>query len=62
MLSDSEILQVLSTDQKAIKYEKELGLKNNNILSFWVDLEDNIWIGFSGGLQRLTNRRGLRNF
>jgi len=62
LISDSEILQVLSTDQKAIKYEKEIGLKNNNILSFWVDLEDNIWIGFSGGLQRLTNKRGLRNF
>ncbi len=62
LISDSEILQVLSTDQKAIKYEKEIGLKNNSILSFWVDLEDNIWIGFSGGLQRLTNKRGLRNF
>ncbi len=62
LISDSEILQVLSTDQKAIKYEKEIGLKNNNILSFWVDTEDNIWIGFSGGLQRLTNMRGLRNF
>ena len=62
LISDSEILQVLLTDQKAIKYEKEIGLKNNNILSFWVDLEDNIWIGFSGGLQRLTNKRGLRNF
>ncbi len=62
LISDSEILQVLSTDQKAIKYEKEIGLKNNNILSFWVDIEDNIWIGFSGGLQRLTNKRGLRNF
>ena len=62
LISDSEILQVLSTDQNAIKYEKEIGLKTNNILSFWVDREDNIWIGFSGGLQRLTNKKGLRNF
>ncbi len=62
LISNSEILQVLSTDQKAIKYEKEIGLSNNNILSFWADREDNIWIGFSGGLQRLTNKRGLRNF
>jgi len=62
LISDSEILQVLSTDQQAIKYEKEIGLRINNILSFWVDREDNIWIGFSGGLQRLTNKRGLRNF
>jgi len=27
-----------------------------------VDREDNLWIGFSGGLQRLANRQGLRNF
>ncbi|MCD4711295.1 MAG: hypothetical protein K8R52_10650, partial [Bacteroidales bacterium] len=32
------------------------------MLSFLIDNEDNIWIGFSGGLQRLTNRKGLRNF
>ncbi len=62
LITDSEILQVLSTDQEAFKYEEEIGLKNNNILSFLVDKEDNIWIGFSGGLQRLTNKRGLRNF
>ena len=62
LVTDSEILQVLSSDQKAIKYEKEIGLKNNKILSFWVDQEDNIWIGFSGGLQRLSNKKGLRNF
>jgi len=60
--TDSEIYQVLSTSQKAIRYEQEVGVKSNKILSLWVDLEDNIWIGFSGGLQRLTNKRGLRNF
>ncbi len=62
LISDSEILRVFSTSQKGIKYDNERGLRNNNILSFWVDYEDNIWIGFSGGLQRLTNKRGLRNF
>ena len=60
--TDSEIYQVLSTSQKAIRYEQEVGVRSNKILSLWVDLEDNIWIGFSGGLQRLTNKRGLRNF
>ncbi|MCK4746137.1 MAG: hypothetical protein KAT15_03840, partial [Bacteroidales bacterium] len=62
LVSDSRILQVISTDQEPIIYEQEIGIKNNKILSFLIDQEDNIWIGFSGGLQRLTSRRGLRNF
>jgi len=62
LVTDSRIYQVNSTDQKPIVYEQEIGIKNNKILSFLIDQEDNLWIGFSGGLQRLTNRRGLRNF
>ena len=62
LVTDSRIMQVISTDQKPIIYEQEIGIKNNKILSFLIDHEDNIWIGFSGGLQRLTNRKGLRNF
>jgi ligand-binding sensor domain-containing protein/serine phosphatase RsbU (regulator of sigma subunit)/ABC-type amino acid transport substrate-binding protein len=62
LVTDSKIMQVTSTDQKPISYEQEIGIKNNKILSFLIDNEDNIWIGFSGGLQRLTNRKGLRNF
>ncbi len=62
LVTDSRILQVISTDEKPIVYEQEIGIKNNKILSFLIDKEDNIWIGFSGGLQRLTNRKGLRNF
>ena len=62
LVTDSKIMQVTSTDQKPIVYEQEIGIKNNKILSFLIDNEDNIWIGFSGGLQRLTNRKGLRNF
>ena len=62
LVTDSKIMQVTSTDQKPMIYEQEIGIKNNKILSFLIDNEDNIWIGFSGGLQRLTNRIGLRNF
>ncbi len=62
LVTDSRIIQVLSTDQEPIIYEQEIGIKNNKILSFLIDREDNLWIGFSGGLQRLTNRKGLRNF
>jgi serine phosphatase RsbU (regulator of sigma subunit)/ligand-binding sensor domain-containing protein len=62
LVTDSKIMQVTSTDQRPIIYEQEIGIKNNKILSFLIDNEDNIWIGFSGGLQRLTNRKGLRNF
>ncbi len=62
LVSDSKIMQVISTDQEPVIYEQEIGIKNNKILSFLIDNEDNIWIGFSGGLQRLTSRKGLRNF
>jgi ligand-binding sensor domain-containing protein/serine phosphatase RsbU (regulator of sigma subunit)/ABC-type amino acid transport substrate-binding protein len=62
LISDSKIFQIISTDESPIVYEQEIGIKNNKILSFLVDKEDNIWIGFSGGLQRLANRKGLRNF
>ncbi len=62
LVSDSKIMQMTSTDEKPVVYEQEIGIKNNKILSFLIDQEDNLWIGFSGGLQRLTNRKGLRNF
>lgn len=62
LITDSRIMQVLSTDQQAVIYEQEVGLKNNKILSFLIDREDNLWVGFSGGLQRLSNKKGLRNF
>jgi len=62
LVTESRILQVISTDREPISYDQEAGLMNNQILSFLVDREDNLWIGFSGGLQRLANRTGLRNF
>lgn len=62
LISDSKIYQVISTDQKPISYQDEIGIRNNKILSFFADKEDNIWIGFSGGLKRLKNSKGLRNF
>jgi len=62
LVADSRIMQLISTDLKPIIYEQDIGIMNNEILSFLIDKEDNIWIGFSGGLQRLSNRMGLRNF
>ncbi len=62
LVADSRIMQVISTDLEPIIYEQDIGIMNNKILSFLIDQEDNIWIGFSGGLQRLSNGMGLRNF
>ncbi|MCK5692825.1 MAG: transporter substrate-binding domain-containing protein, partial [Bacteroidales bacterium] len=62
LVADSRIMRVISTDLKPTTYEQDIGIMNNKILSFLIDNEDNIWIGFSGGLQRLSNRIGLRNF
>ncbi|MBK8884268.1 MAG: SpoIIE family protein phosphatase [Bacteroidales bacterium] len=62
LVTDSRIIQAISTDQEAIQYEQKKGIKDNKIMSFLIDKEDNIWVGFSGGLQRLSKYEGLRNF
>ncbi|MBQ5403987.1 MAG: transporter substrate-binding domain-containing protein [Bacteroidales bacterium] len=60
LLSDFEAYQIFSLSQTAIKYDQSIGLKNLKLLSFIEDKEDNYWFGFSGGIQKLTNR-SLRN-
>jgi serine phosphatase RsbU (regulator of sigma subunit) len=51
-----------SNDRWATVFDHQTGLKNNKIMSALFDREDNLWIGFFGGLQRLSYTRGLRSF
>ncbi|MCR5456059.1 MAG: transporter substrate-binding domain-containing protein, partial [Bacteroidales bacterium] len=60
LLSDFEAYQIFSLMQNAIRYDQSIGLKNLKLLSFFEDEEENFWFGFSGGIQKLTNR-SLRN-
>ena len=60
LLSDFEAYQIFSLKQTAIRYDQSIGLKNLKLLSFFEDEEENFWFGFSGGIQKLTNR-SLRN-
>lgn len=60
LISDYKIFQLLTLKQKPIVYDSEIGLMNHKILSFFVDNEENLWFGFSGGIQKLTNK-SLRN-
>ena len=60
LLSDFEAYQIFSLEQTAIRYDQSIGLKNLKLLSFFEDEEENFWFGFSGGIQKLTNR-SLRN-
>lgn len=62
LIFDSKIVQMTSDDQSATVYDQETGLKSNKILSSYFDKEDNLWVGFYGGLQRLSYKQGLRNF
>ncbi|MFN8207431.1 MAG: transporter substrate-binding domain-containing protein [Bacteroidales bacterium] len=62
LVSDYRLFQVVSSSRKAIEFEQEIGLKNNTIHTVMEDREDNLWIGFSGGLQRISNRHGIKNF
>ncbi len=60
LISDYKIYQLLTLKQKPIVYDSHIGLMNHKILSFYTDNEENLWFGFSGGIQKLTNK-SLRN-
>jgi ligand-binding sensor domain-containing protein/serine phosphatase RsbU (regulator of sigma subunit)/ABC-type amino acid transport substrate-binding protein len=62
LVFDTKVVQMTSDDQSATVYDQKIGLKNNKILSSLFDKEDNLWVGFYGGLQRLSYKQGLRNF
>jgi len=55
-ISDSKIFQIITLQQKPIVYDKNIGLDKQQILSFLEDKEENIWIGYAGGIQKLTNK------
>ncbi|HVN58234.1 MAG TPA: transporter substrate-binding domain-containing protein [Bacteroidales bacterium] len=59
---DSRIVRMNSLNFESTVYDISNGLMANRILSALVDREDNLWIGYNGGLQRLACSRGLRNF
>ncbi len=61
-MNDSHLYQLISMDQKAVTYKAGGELINNTLLSYCEDNEGNLWIGFSGGLQRIINTKNLRNF
>jgi serine phosphatase RsbU (regulator of sigma subunit)/ligand-binding sensor domain-containing protein/membrane-bound lytic murein transglycosylase MltF len=62
LVCDTKIIQMNPNNRWATIFDQNTGLKNNKILSALSDREDNLWIGFYGGLQRLSYTRGLRNF
>ncbi len=62
LMNDSHLYQIISMDQKAVVYKAGGELINNTLLSYCEDNEGNLWIGFSGGLQRIINTKNLRNF
>jgi ligand-binding sensor domain-containing protein/ABC-type amino acid transport substrate-binding protein/serine phosphatase RsbU (regulator of sigma subunit) len=55
-MSDSKIFQLVALQQKPIIYDENIGLMAQRILSFQEDKENNLWIGYSGGIQKLTNK------
>ncbi|NOY36707.1 MAG: transporter substrate-binding domain-containing protein [Chlorobi bacterium] len=61
-MNDAHLYQLVSMDQKAVVYATGGELINNTLLSYCEDNEGNLWIGFSGGLQRIINTKNLRNF
>lgn len=62
VVEDSRIIKIAPYDQDYAVYDRQVGLKDNEILAFTVDNEYNLWLGYKGGLQKLSNKNGLRNF
>ncbi len=56
LISDAKIFQLITLQQKPIVYDENIGLMKQRILSFTKDREENFWIGYSGGIQKLTNK------
>lgn len=56
LMSDSKIFQLVTLEQKPIVYDENIGLMKQRLLSFHQDREDNLWIGYAGGIQKLTNK------
>lgn len=62
LIFDTKIIEMTANDHLAAIYDQKTGMKNNKILSAVFDREDNLWVGFFGGLQRMSITRGIRNF
>ncbi len=56
LLSDFKAFQVFALNLSPIVYDQSIGLSGQKILTFFADNEDNYWFGFSGGVQKLSNR------
>ena len=56
LISNFNAYQLFSLNQKPIIFDEKIGLSGQRILSFFVDNEGNYWFGYSGGLQKLTNK------
>ena len=56
LLSNFKAYQIFSLRQSPIIYDKNIGLSGQRILSFYTDNEGNYWFGYSGGIQKLTNK------
>ena len=61
MTSDSKVYEIMSLNQEAIIYDSNIGIMPATILSLYQDNELNIWLGFMGCIQKLTNI-SLRSF
>ncbi len=56
LISNFRAYQIFSLRQSPIIYDQNIGLSGQKILSFFTDNEGNYWFGYSGGIQKLTNK------
>lgn len=56
LISNFKAYQIFSLNLSPIIYDQTIGMSGQKILSFFVDKEENIWFGYYGGVQKLTNK------
>ncbi len=56
LISNFKAYQIFSQNLSPIVYDETIGLSGQKILSFFVDNEENLWLGYYGGIQKLTDR------
>ena len=56
LLSEEKIFQLITLKQKPIVFDERIGMMKQRIHSFLEDHEGNLWIGYSGGIEKLSNR------
>ncbi len=62
MMTDDALIRQQSPEKRGIKLDRKNGLQHANLNAMMQDREGNLWVAYSGGLQKILLNSGLRLF